>query len=506
MSDPIDPNGFKKDVEQALQRVEEFPDELDSESRREKLQRDKKTILEYVYGVEDSLASGTLRTRIGRLRRIAEQAEIPLVDVESKTTITTNLGRMSRNRGWKTSETKRNYIKALKGFYRFHEKPELANELNEYVRENLNESSLESVDEEKVLWKEEFDALLEHAKTSRERAIVSTLWEGAYRATALCALTVGSYERRGDTHGIITTPAHVGSKDADAQQKPMTFSRGYIDRWLQNDHPHPDDDQAALFCKLRNNEDQAGEHITTQYLRRVLKDIARRTDDPELVEKTTPHAFRHGRVTYLAQNDYTERLIEHNLDWSRDTAQHRRYEHLQQADKVNALLRNAGIEPEEAPEEDETTNCPRCDTIVLDTANFCPLCSLKITDDVPEWFQFYRRLPGGDTDPIVERFETESTAAPPIYALKKDNYDHAVRRLVSGIAKTLLSSDFRDQHDIQREEAVGMLNQLQEQQVDLRNYAENQTAYHLGDSRLDPEGLEADLEQLSEESSWTDRI
>lgn len=81
--------------------------------------------------------------------------------------------------------------------------------------------------------------------------------------------------------------------------------------------------------------------------------------------------------------------------------------------------------------------------------------------------------PGGDTDPIVERFATEPTAAPPIYALKKDNYDHAVRRLVSGIAKTLLSPDFCDQYDVQREETVGMLDRPQKQQVDLRSYAEN---------------------------------
>ena len=504
MSEQIDPNGFGTDVERALDRVDNLPEKADEDWKREKLGDDQTKIREYVYGVEDSLASGTLRTRIGRLRRVAEQTETPLSEIDSKTTITTALGKMSRERGWKTSETKRNYIKALKGFYRFHEKPDLAEELNEFVRENLNVPSTEDVDEDKVLWKEEFDTLLEHTKTSRERAIVSTLWEGAYRATALCALTVGSYERQGDTHAIITTPDHVGSKDADAQQKPMTFSRGYIDRWLQNDHPCPDDDDAALFCKVRNNAEQAGEHVTTQYLRRILKDIARRTDDDELVEKTTPHAFRHGRVTYLAQNDYTERLIEHNLDWSRDTAQHRRYEHLQQEDKVNALLRNAGIEPNEEPEEEETINCPRCDTIVLESANFCPVCSLKITDEVPEWFQFYQRLPGSDDDPIAKRFANEATAAPALYGLKKDSYDHAVRRLVSGVAKALLDSDFRDRHDIQRQEAVAMLDRLQEQQVDLRNYAEHKTEYHVGDSRLEPEELESALGELDEDVSLAD--
>lgn len=504
MTEPIDPNGFGKDVERALKRVDDLPETADQEQRREKLNHDRTKIREYVYGVEDSLASGTLRTRIGRLRRVAEQTEIPLSEISSKTTVTTMLGKMSRERGWKTSETKRNYIKALKGFYRFHGKSELAEELNEFVRNNLNVPSTEEVDEEKVLWKEEFDTLLEHAKTSRERAIVSTLWEGAYRATALCALTVGSYERKGDTHGIITTPDHVGSKDADAQQKPMTFSRGYIDRWIQNDHPRPNDDDAALFCKVRNNAEQAGEHITTQYLRRILKNIARRTDEAELVKKTTPHAFRHGRVTYLAQNDYTERLIEHNLDWSRDTAQHRRYEHLQQGDKVNALLRNAGIEPDEEPEEEETINCPRCDTIVLESANFCPVCSLKITEDVPEWFQFYRRLPESEDDPIVKRFANESRAVPPIYALNKDSYDHAKRRLISGVAKSILDSDFRAQHGIERKEAVAVLDRLQEQQVDLRNYAQHKTEYHVGDSRLKQEELESVLEELDKDGPLLD--
>jgi len=397
MSEQIDPNGFGKDVERALERVDDLPENANAGWRREKLGDDRRKIREYVYGVEDSLASRTLRTRIGRLRRIAEQTETSLSKIDSKTTITTALGKMSRERGWKTSETKRNYIKALKGFYRFHEKPELAEELNEFVRENLNVPSTEDVDEDKVLWKEEFDALLEHAKTSRERAIVSTLWEGAYRATALCALMVGSYERQGDTHAIVTTPEHMGSKDADAQQKPMTFSRGYIDRWLQNDHPCPDDDDAALFCKVRNNAEQAGEHITTQYLRRILKDIARRTDDDDLVEKTTPHAFRHGRVTYLAQNDYTERLIEHNLDWSRDTAQHRRYEHLQQEDKVNALLRNAGIEPEASRKKRRQPTAHGATRLCWNRRTSARCAASKSTTKSQTGFSFIGACPGAGT-------------------------------------------------------------------------------------------------------------
>jgi hypothetical protein len=167
MSEPIDPNGFGKDVERALVRVDNLAENANEEKRREKLSNDQTKIREYVYGVEDSLASGTLRTRIGRLRRVAEQTETPLSEIESKTTITTGLGKMSRERGWKTSETKRNYIKALKGFYRFHEKSELAEELNEFVRENLNVSSTEDVNEDKVLWKEEFD----HRKPTRDGVV-----------------------------------------------------------------------------------------------------------------------------------------------------------------------------------------------------------------------------------------------------------------------------------------------------------------------------------------------
>ncbi len=301
MSDQIDSNRFRADVEQALQRIEKLPEEADEEPRKEKLQQDQKTILEYIYDVEDSLAPGILRIRIDRLRILAKHTESPLEKIESKTAVITLLERLSRRRMWESPETKRAYIKVLTDFYRFHGKSELPDELNEYVRENLSASHIKEIYEERK--NKQFESLLANATTSRERAILSTLWEGAYREKEFRALKIGDYESQGDTHAFITSPNNIQSKVDASSPRKITYSKGYIDQWLETDHPCPEDEDAALFCERGINFRRAGEPLTYRQLHSILKNIAERTEIPNLASKIGSSKLRRWRLDSLKQND-----------------------------------------------------------------------------------------------------------------------------------------------------------------------------------------------------------
>jgi hypothetical protein len=125
-SDDIhDPNGFQQDVQRAIEKVKEKAEDGDVS------ERDRDDIMAYVNSKyqfvtsDDGLGPGTLRTRIGRLRIFAEATDKPLLDVDGRKEVSRIIGRMSRERGWGSTGTRKNYYKALKGFYRYHERDDL---------------------------------------------------------------------------------------------------------------------------------------------------------------------------------------------------------------------------------------------------------------------------------------------------------------------------------------------------------------------------------------------
>jgi len=505
-SDDIhDPNGFQQDVQRAIEKVKEKAEDGDVS------ERDRDDIMAYVNSKyqfvtsDDGLGPGTLRTRIGRLRIFAEATDKPLLDVDGRKEVSRIIGRMSRERGWGSTGTRKNYYKALKGFYRYHERDELADNIKQYISDEIDTpSKTDEVDEEKYPTPEEVGALMDATRTSREKVIVSLLWECAYRVSALCALRVGDYTPKGDSYGIIETPNAVGVKGADGQIKPVTYTRGYLETWLQNDHPCPEDDDAALVCVLQANEKEPGDHMTTQAIRVILNDIAERTDEVDS-EKVHPHAFRHGRATQLSNQDYTNRLIEQILDWSKNTDQHDRYDHQGQEQRVNLLLRQAGIEPEDDADEmvEERITCPRCGKVAFRAAAYCPHCQLKLTDEVPKWYRLYQRFTNPD-DPVRQEYDGAETILPPVHELSKPTYEHIRERTVMAVFAVRVVSDDVDIDEVDDpswSDVRDIWAELVGYDADLKQYAENRAEYLVDeDTHLPVEELEDALDDLNDDT------
>ena len=316
---------------------------------------------------------------------------------------------------WSTM-VERDYRLCIRNLYAGNDKVEKAGE----IRYPQTDHSEAAVDIDTVLTREDLFKLMDE-EHPRDKALLAVLWETGSRVTAVCSLKIKNWKPRGEQYGIVQIPGNVlGLKGADYSAKPATFARGYLDGWLA-EHPAPDDDEAALFCGIRSQDDPRN-HLHPHSVRQQLKRIARRTEgiDPEHVK---PHALKHGRASEMRASDkYSKDDIEQILDWEDGTPMHQRYEHVTEEDEAERILRKHGYQPEGESDTVEQRECTRCGTVVSMEAEYCPQCSLRMDDTRPDWWTYYREITPED-DHVRDLYEGDlppSNVAqlPPAY------YDH----------------------------------------------------------------------------------
>lgn len=422
---PVDDvNDFDRQMRNALGRVSAAHDEgVISEKNATDIRK-------YGLGVS-GLANSTLKDRIGHVRTLAEHSHYPLLEL-SEHDFNELLFELESERGW-SSGTRRNYEKSLRSFLRFHGREDTA----ENIELTKEESPKFRLDE--IILLDEIHDLIDAADSARDKAMLAVLWEASPRITALLSIRIEDYEPKGDQHAVITIPTAKGTKGATGNKKPLTWARGHVDNWLA-EHPRRDDPSAPLICKHRNDRDQAGEPITPQYARKHITELVSEVDGLDS-DRITPHSFRHGRATWLARNDYTEREIEQTLDWSRDSAQHDRYEHLLQQDMVNSILRRSGIDlPEEQQREEESVDCPRCGSRVLASAQYCPNCSLRLSDERPPWLKIYQDAVE-ENDPYLD--ELHNNPRWNLHELRPEIH-HRVREVVVDVLEAAIYPEIHE--------------------------------------------------------------
>jgi len=249
--------------------------------------------------------------------------------------------------------------KTLKRFYKWlnnGEVPECVRWLKTTGKKNNNKLP------EELLTEKEVKSLIETAWTSRDRALISVLWESGCRAGELLTLQIKhvSFEERMTriiVHGK-TGPRRV----------PLIDSTPYIAEWLEN-HPFRNDPEAYLWVTLAREKNKFLEYAA---LRKMLKEVAKKA---KIRKGVNPHNFRHSRATFLA-NHLTEAQMNQYLGWVPGSNMPATYVHLSGRDVDEAILKLRGLQPKE--EKIESTlapkKCPRCSLINKATGKFCMRC------------------------------------------------------------------------------------------------------------------------------------
>jgi integrase len=200
-------------------------------------------------------------------------------------------------------------------------------------------------------------------RTSRDRALVSTLWE-----------TGGRIAEVGNRHVRDAVPANVGyTLELDGKTGPRSVlvvsSAPLLAQWL-NDHPFKHDPDAPLWVHLRTD---APRLLMYAALRKLLIELFR---EAGITKRVYPHLFRHSRATYcLASGLMTEAQAKAYFGWSPDSAQLATYAHLLASDANNAILReNNLIATTEHHDELRATKCYRCAELNATMAEYCTRC------------------------------------------------------------------------------------------------------------------------------------
>jgi integrase len=229
---------------------------------------------------------------------------------------------------------------------------------------------------EDLFTKEEIYAMLKACQTSRDRAIIALLYDGAMRVGEVGTLRWNQIEFT-DWDATLK----VKFKTEKIRTIPLFMAREYLAAW-KNDYPAEPSGENFVFLTSGGGRNRTGRNqIQYAGISKQIKLIAERAG---IQRHITPHIFRHSKITHLIQDGGQESMIK-MLGWgSTSTGMlDKCYLHLTGKDVTKEMARLAGVQIEDAPRSKvlEPRQCPRCGTINGPTRKWCVTCEMGLTEE-----------------------------------------------------------------------------------------------------------------------------
>lgn len=199
-----------------------------------------------------------------------------------------------------------------------------------------------------------------------------------------------------DQFARIRLPHKTGVKTGHGRERPLNWSKGHLDRWL-NRHPESNNPDAPLFCSIRSQD--PGGRLSDHAVYTIIKRTAERSD-PD-TNRIHPHAFRHARATAMRKSDRLDnRDIETVMGWADSTPMHERYEHTTSTEDASRTAKRMGVDIA-GDGESVIVDCPRCDTTLPPDGQYCPSCTLRISGEPPRWWQLFEHVAAENDPPLL---------------------------------------------------------------------------------------------------------
>ncbi len=266
------------------------------------------------------------------------------------------------NRGEISPNTVFEVRKTLKRFFKWLGKEELVN----WFVAGKCESNLSPQD---LITHEEFEAMLKACQNSRDRAMLSLLYETGARIGEIAAMRIKDVIF--DDYGAVIW---LPRSKTQRRKLRVVFSTKYLAEWL-SDHPSANDPEAPLWIKLSHKNYL--KPLEYKDIQLQLKKIAKRAG---IKKRIYAHLFRHTRATKLLQQ-VSEVVGAKYMGWVPGTKMVKVYIHLADQDVERAILEMYGIKPAEEDGDIKVLQCPRCSFINPGNAKFCSRCGLPLTED-----------------------------------------------------------------------------------------------------------------------------
>jgi integrase len=352
---------------------DQFKYQLDKLDEADIDERDRKAIRELIryQDTQRGLAASTNVNNCSDLRLSAERADTALVDMEREDVDA--LLFEYKHEHEMAKGTLRNYRKALRKFFRYHDR-EWAEDIE------IGAIPDREVDADKTLTEEEIEALRESADHPRNKALLEMLIDTGLRISAIGTLRVQDVDLNGRAGTVTLNQEAVGRKGASGK-RPLTWSKPYVANWLDV-HPRAGDPDAPLFHRLTTpnggwDDDDDGA-LTYYTLQKILKQIAEDAGVPR--EKVNPHNFRKTAISQWIRQGFSEQEIKHRATWVKDSRQFETYSQVTDEEMNQQILAEYGL-AEEAAEQNkpELDDCPQCQSTLRGSPRFCPGCGLALS-------------------------------------------------------------------------------------------------------------------------------
>lgn len=219
---------------------------------------------------------------------------------------------------------------------------------------------------ESLLSEDDIKKMIDACQNSKDRALIITLYEGAFRVGELGNLTWGQVK-----FSEYNITINVDDKTGKPRLIPLYKSVPYISAW-RADYPEEIKPDSYVFITRRREQ--------LQY-QGVLKQLNKIAERAGIKKHITPHTFRHSSITQMIREGISEPVIKKICWGSVETDQFKTYAHLVDKDVETAIaLRNGILTPEkvESSKSLEPKQCPRCYAINRHDQEFCGKCGLPL--------------------------------------------------------------------------------------------------------------------------------
>ena len=251
---------------------------------------------------------------------------------------------------------------------------------NEGYSQNLNVDKVRSIKPPKkqllsrkvtdVLTEKDIEDIISAAATSRDRAILSVMYEGGLRSVDLRKLKWKDVTF--DKYGAVL---HSAEKTGIPRYIRVVFSTPYLAAW-KADYPGRAEGENHVFVNFRGDTTR----LSYQAAKKILQKTAKKAGIQRHVHQ---HLLRHSRITHLLEQGVSETVVKKMMWGKVNTPMIAVYEHISEDHIDSEVLSATGINvmTDKTDPKLVAQICDRCGTINPPGKEECQNCVFPLTPD-----------------------------------------------------------------------------------------------------------------------------
>lgn len=282
-------------------------------------------------------------------------------------------------------ETKKEYRKFLRVFSKWAEFGSTEKDIDvpnkaSSVSLSINEDVKDRTDPSELPSPQEIKQLCQNLPL-RLRSLYLTHWDLGSRINETLRTKVGDYTKEDGKAYIyvrVNEEQSVDGSKSPRRRCRVKISAPAIDRWLEEEHPNPDDDEAYLFCRINRLEGEDEDSVTHSFrpvnYGHFNKKVKEALVGTGLSSDVRSHTVRKSRTSFFKSGlEMQEAQVDRRIGHIPGSEVTREYTRLDDSDSNNAYGEAYGEEnPEDKDNEDLVPlECKECET---DNAGYRDRC------------------------------------------------------------------------------------------------------------------------------------